>query len=108
MVLGDVIGRGSFGVVYRAKCRGEPVAVKVVDTKDGLDQKALEAFRREVEIVSSVFSPHVCLVRTARARDARRRAPRAHFQQAFFDALGSRACAAASTWVPVHRIRSDS
>jgi hypothetical protein len=30
-----------------------PVAVKVVDTKGGLDQKALDAFRREVEIVST-------------------------------------------------------
>ena len=67
--LSEVIGRGSFGTVWRGRCRGVPVAVKVVAMKGGVDQATLDAFRREVEIVSSVFSPQVCLVRL-RSRSA--------------------------------------
>jgi hypothetical protein len=31
--IGDIIGQGSFATVYRGKCRGVAVAVKVLDTK---------------------------------------------------------------------------
>ena len=48
-----VLGDGSFGTVYKGKCRQKDVAVKRLHKQD-LDQKTLEAFRREVEIVRYV------------------------------------------------------
>lgn len=51
-------------VVWRGVCRGEPVAVKIIKTNGPVDEETLAAFRREVEILSRVFSP----VRTLSAR----------------------------------------
>ena len=44
------IGVGSFGKVFRGRCRQKPVAVKVLH-KQNLDKKTLLAFRREVKIM---------------------------------------------------------
>jgi len=66
------IARGSFGFVYRGKCRGFEVAAKELYTKrkseDGteektieLGEKVIEAFKREVSIMSSFYHPNICL-----------------------------------------------
>jgi len=54
------IGVGSFGKVFRGRCRQKPVAVKVLH-KQNLDKKTLLAFRREVKIMSKIFHPNICL-----------------------------------------------
>lgn len=46
----QLIGVGSFGQVWRGKCRGKEVAIKVLNRQD-LDEKTLEEFRREVDII---------------------------------------------------------
>ncbi len=48
--LGEVLGSGSYGKVYRAKLFGKDVAVKKLTTKL-LDDKALKAFGQEVNIM---------------------------------------------------------
>lgn len=45
-----VLGDGSFGTVYKGRCRSQDVAVKVLHKQD-LDEHSLNAFRKEVEIV---------------------------------------------------------
>jgi hypothetical protein len=56
----EVIGTGSFGKVYRGKCRGKEVAIKVLH-KPITDEKALAAFKKEVGIMSTIFHPNICL-----------------------------------------------
>jgi serine/threonine protein kinase len=46
----SVLGDGSFGTVYAGRCRSKDVAIKVLHKQD-LDEKTLQAFRREVEII---------------------------------------------------------
>jgi hypothetical protein len=48
--LGDLLGSGSYGKVYRAKLYAKDVAVKKLTTKF-LDEKALRAFGHEVNIM---------------------------------------------------------
>jgi hypothetical protein len=58
--LGDIIGEGNFGRVYRAVCRGKAVAVKIISVdKCGADFVA--DFSREVEVMSKVNHPNICL-----------------------------------------------
>lgn len=45
-----ILGDGSFGTVRRGRCRAKDVAVKVLHQQN-LDEKALDCFRKEVEIV---------------------------------------------------------
>mmetsp|Transcript_16270 Transcript_16270/g.63424 ORF Transcript_16270/g.63424 Transcript_16270/m.63424 type:complete len:579 (+) Transcript_16270:111-1847(+) len=56
----SVLGDGSFGTVYRGRCRAKDVAVKVLHKQD-LDQKTLATFRQEVQIVSKIFHPNIVL-----------------------------------------------
>lgn len=46
----ESLGEGMFGAVYRGKCRGKDVAVKVLHRQE-LDEECITAFRREVEII---------------------------------------------------------
>ena len=48
--MGVEIGTGSFGKVFKGRCRQKDVAIKVLH-KQNFDQKTMEAFRREVKIM---------------------------------------------------------
>ncbi|EGG23899.1 SH2 domain-containing protein [Cavenderia fasciculata] len=56
----DFLGQGSFGSVYKGKCRGQEVAVKV-PRKQKLNLYELTSFRHEVKIMSKIFHPNVVL-----------------------------------------------
>jgi len=56
----EEIGVGSFGKVFKGRCRQKPVAVKILH-KQNFDKKTLLAFRREVKIMSKIFHPNICL-----------------------------------------------
>jgi len=56
----SVLGDGSFGTVYRGRCRSQEVAIKVLHRQD-LDEHTLKAFRKEVEVVSRIFHPNILL-----------------------------------------------
>jgi len=58
--LNDKIGEGAFGRVYRGKCRGQEVAIKLLH-EDITETESLQAFRREVATVSSFSHPNICL-----------------------------------------------
>jgi serine/threonine protein kinase len=58
--IGHVLGDGSFGTVYMGHCRQKAVAVKKL-LKQNLSEQDLEDFRREIEILSSMFHPNICL-----------------------------------------------
>lgn len=51
--MGQEIGTGTFGKVLRGKCRGKDVAIKVLH-KPIDDEKTLNSFKKEVEIMRYV------------------------------------------------------
>ena len=54
------LGTGSFGDVWKGTCREQPVAIKILHRQD-FDAKQLQVFRREVEVLSQIYHPNVCL-----------------------------------------------
>ena len=56
----SVLGDGSFGTVYKGRCRSKDVAIKVLHKQD-VDQKTLEAFKREVDVMSKIYHPNISL-----------------------------------------------
>lgn len=56
----DELGSGKFGTVYAGKLHSCDVAVKVPKKQD-LTQRDLDKFRREVDIMSRINHPNVCL-----------------------------------------------
>lgn len=52
------IGKGSFGEVFKGTCRGQVVAVKVLN-KQNLPEKALREFEREVILISKYTHPNI-------------------------------------------------
>lgn len=55
-----ILGKGSFGTVYKGTCRQQNVAIKILDKQD-LEPKVLESFRREVEIMANISHPNIVL-----------------------------------------------
>ncbi len=62
--IGNLLGRGAMGEVYEAShtATGEPAAVKVLTPTLAGDPGLVKRFLREVQIASSVESPHVVKV----------------------------------------------
>lgn len=57
------IGRGGMGAVYLARDtrNGQPVALKILPPKRGLEERYLTRFRREMEMSQRVRHPHLAL-----------------------------------------------
>ncbi|KAK3601000.1 hypothetical protein CHS0354_008110 [Potamilus streckersoni] len=55
----ETIGSGSFGKVYRGKCRGKMVAIKQYRANSFGTKSDVEMFCREVAILSKLNSPYV-------------------------------------------------
>ncbi|KYQ88308.1 SH2 domain-containing protein [Tieghemostelium lacteum] len=55
----SVLGDGSFGTVYKGRCRQKDVAVKIMLKQ--VDEKTLKDFRKEVAIMSKIFHPNIVL-----------------------------------------------
>lgn len=58
--LKGLLGKGCFGKVYMGECRSIEVAVKV-PKKQNLSKRTLRNFCKEVEIMSKIYHPNVCL-----------------------------------------------
>ena len=59
VVLGEELGRGAYGAVYRAMWRGAPVAVKQLRELPEGSEEELEAFQNETRQLYKLRHPHV-------------------------------------------------
>lgn len=59
--LEEIVGRGSFGIVYRAydRLRKEPVAIKALKPEVRHDETLRQRLRREAKVSGMLKSPHV-------------------------------------------------
>ncbi|PSC72410.1 Serine threonine-kinase CTR1 [Micractinium conductrix] len=63
VVLHERLGSGAFGVVYRGEWRGQPVAVKVLQTTCGAASRELASFRTEARVLADLRHPNIaCLL----------------------------------------------
>ncbi|KAH3768041.1 dual specificity protein kinase [Pelomyxa schiedti] len=58
--LQDKIGEGKFAQVFKATCRGKPVAAKVLSLSK-TNEDYIEDFKKEVDIMSKISHPNCCL-----------------------------------------------
>ena len=56
-----ILGRGSFGVVYRGVFHGSEVAVKLIRYAEN-KQEAVETFAQEVAIMTKLHHPNICMI----------------------------------------------
>eukprot|EP01116_Phalansterium_solitarium_P008959 TRINITY_DN22936_c0_g1_i1.p1 TRINITY_DN22936_c0_g1~~TRINITY_DN22936_c0_g1_i1.p1 ORF type:complete len:525 (-),score=169.82 TRINITY_DN22936_c0_g1_i1:227-1801(-) len=56
----EEIGHGSFGKVYKGRCRSKNVAVKVLH-KQSFDKRTIAAFQNEIRLMSTIYHPNICL-----------------------------------------------
>ena len=56
----ELIAQGEFGAVYKGRCRTLPVAIKVPH-KQKMTKRSLMNFIQEVQFMSEIFHPNVCL-----------------------------------------------
>jgi TolB-like protein len=70
----EQIGRGGMGLVYRAEDLrlGRHVALKLLPTDLEASPDALERFRREAELISSLNHPHICTLHDLGEHEGRR------------------------------------
>ena len=63
-VLGEAIGHGAMGEVWRARHVEQhvPAAVKVIQRASAREERMVEAFRREVHAVARLLHPNIVLV----------------------------------------------
>ena len=59
--MGEVIGEGTFGAVYRGELHGTPVAIKHM-YKESPDEQDLAVFRQECRIMASHSHTNVCRI----------------------------------------------
>jgi serine/threonine protein kinase/ABC-type phosphate transport system substrate-binding protein len=59
--IGDQIGMGGYGVVYKARWKGVGVAVKKLIKQTPLDESMLLGFRAEVAFLSQLHHPNIVL-----------------------------------------------
>jgi serine/threonine protein kinase len=57
----DEIARGNYGTVYKGRCRGFPVAIKLLHNQQ-LTQHKIEELKREVEIMKALRHPCILLL----------------------------------------------
>eukprot|EP01087_Luapelamoeba_hula_P000429 TRINITY_DN1031_c0_g1_i1.p1 TRINITY_DN1031_c0_g1~~TRINITY_DN1031_c0_g1_i1.p1 ORF type:complete len:938 (+),score=189.16 TRINITY_DN1031_c0_g1_i1:209-3022(+) len=62
ILVGEPIGRGQFGEVWRGTLHGKDVAVKKLFVGDDLEEDVLRDFRREVEVMITLRHPNICLL----------------------------------------------
>eukprot|EP00005_Dracoamoeba_jomungandri_P009101 CAMPEP_0174267682 /NCGR_PEP_ID=MMETSP0439-20130205/34525_1 /TAXON_ID=0 /ORGANISM="Stereomyxa ramosa, Strain Chinc5" /LENGTH=289 /DNA_ID=CAMNT_0015355315 /DNA_START=13 /DNA_END=879 /DNA_ORIENTATION=- len=58
---GPKLGEGAYGVVYKGKCRGFDVAIKVLHNQS-LTQKVLDELRNELSIMIKLRNPNIILL----------------------------------------------
>lgn len=71
--IGEKLGKGGMGVVYRAKCQetGETVAVKLMLSQVAVDAGSRDMFMRECDVLGSIEHPNVvALLKTGSAGSA--------------------------------------
>lgn len=59
------IAAGKFGVVWKAQWRGDTVAVKILKTTSAITFQELQDFKKELQTLSMVKSPHCVLLMAA-------------------------------------------
>jgi tRNA A-37 threonylcarbamoyl transferase component Bud32 len=61
VVIGQVIGEGAFGKVFKAEWKGRNVAVKVL-IRQNLSADVVREFETEVKIMSFLHHPNICML----------------------------------------------
>jgi serine/threonine protein kinase len=58
------LGEGSYGVVYKGRCRGLPFAIKILKLPKGeerFSEEQLKNFREEIKVMFTIHHPSIAL-----------------------------------------------